>query len=166
MGSLIAVEGKVGEAYGELGVSPYGCSVILTAKKKVPNATGTAIAWDSDEGALCFNEGQCWTSTNKSRFVAPSEGLYRLGFSIRWAGTAAGERLVSVTVNGSSLNKVAEFQGSSSNKSEFCQASAWLKGGDYLEARVFQETGATEELYEDSYGTDFKIGRAVFEKVR
>lgn len=166
MGSLFAREGKFAGT-GKFAVSPYGASVVLTAKKAVANAVGAAISWDSDSGSRCYNEGECWLTANKTRFTAPEEGIYQLFFCVTWGETAiSGERSVFITVNGGADNKLSDSQGTFQSETQICSAMALLAKGDYMEARVFQESGAAEELLADSYGVDYKVGRATFEKVR
>lgn len=166
MGSLLAIEGKLA-GRGHIGLSPFGCSVCTTSKKTIANSTGIAISWDSDSNGACYNDGQVWSSKAKTRFTAPEEGVYQLSFSVTWGEAAkAGERSVFITVNGSENNKLADSQGTFQNETQLCTAMTSLEKGDYMEAWVYQDSGVSDSLLADAYGTSFEVGRATFEKVR
>jgi hypothetical protein len=166
MASLFAVEDKFAQR-GRFAESPYGCSVCLTSKKAVSNSVGTAISWDSASNGACYNDGQPWSSKAKTRFSAPEEGVYQLSFSVTWGEAAkAGERSVFITVNGNEDNKLADSQGTFQSETQLCTAMTFLDAGDYMEARVYQDSGVSDSLLADAYGTSFEVGRATFEKVR
>lgn len=138
-----------------------GCEVTRATNQSVANATDVAIAFSTE----VYDNGNCWESGSASKFTVPPgmDGIWAFTCSVRTTGAAA-NRYLDVRVNGSSNNRIGGGGSNSITQNVFARGQ--LKGGDYLEVHVYQETGGTIELIKDEFGAGAGILRASFERIR
>lgn len=111
-----------------------------TIAQSIPNATFTALTFDSN----IYDNGVHSTTVNNSRFTVPSNssGWYTVTAQVTWSASAAGAtRLIALIKNGA----VYLQQQSAANSGIAMQTCvSWqgrLDAGDYVEARVYQDSG-------------------------
>jgi len=84
---------------------------------------------------------------NTSRFVAPIDGIYQVSGTIEWrASTGGTQRYVSVRRNGStevSVSQVAPVKSTVQFTSQVISGQVKLTAGQYIEAFVLQDSGAS-----------------------
>ncbi|MFI2650210.1 hypothetical protein [Micromonospora fulviviridis] len=93
------------------------------------------------------------TVTNTSRYTARYPGWYRVGGSVTWPSNATGRRATQWAVNGSTVDATQEIRPGSSAGALGSQADdplIFLAEGDYLELRVWQDSGISLTLLSTS----------------
>ena len=148
-----------------------GCSVILTEPQAIPNLEGVTIAWDSDEGPRCYNEGPCWSSEHPTRFTAPTGqgGLYLLTTTLQYVDKPVGERSIFVRLNGSEFDNIASLQHpmyEENGRVLNVAVQIRLEAGEYIEVGAFQDSGKSLNIEADAFGEGYPVARAVFELIR
>lgn len=93
------------------------------------------------------------TATNTSRYTARYPGWYRVGGSVTWPTNATGRRATQWTVNGATVDGSQQIQPGSSAGAIASLAYdplVFLNEGDYLELRVWQDSGVSLTLLSTS----------------
>jgi hypothetical protein len=124
-----------------------GCSVRGTAQQSIATATETAITFNTDViDTHNFHD----TSSNSERFTVPVgyAGKYRTVYNSRFDINSTGGRSFGIYVNGSNVNGVgidgnAADEGNSYGPSFCIDMIRELAEGDYVELRVFQDSGVS-----------------------
>lgn len=129
--------------------------VTRTADQNISSGTITAVSWDSED----FDPDDMHdNSTNPSRITIPSDGagLYMLGANIMFAADATGRRRVFFRKNGvvRTNHEYGEISLDHVDGPRIWAATAsWIDvaaGNDYYEVFVYQDSGSTLALDDDS----------------
>ena len=126
-------------------LSPPRCYVYLTTVPSPANGVETLISWDTE---LYDTDTMHSTSTNASRLVATTTGLYACSFQVAWTGNATGVRGVHVRKNsagnvasGTQMARSFIPTGNISGNSVNCVADLQMTATDYLEVFTYQSSG-------------------------
>jgi hypothetical protein len=132
-------------------LSPPRVKVFRSANLTVSNLTWTLVTWDSE---AWDTDTMHSTSTNTSRLVATTAGIYRVTLNVQWAADGTGARYVTVGKNAGGTKgagtvllldqAVAAVNGSYNAQSVSFEVS--LAANDYIEAWVYQASGASLAL--------------------
>jgi hypothetical protein len=84
---------------------------------------------------------------NTSRFIAPIDGIYQVSGTIEWRASTGGiQRYVSIRRNGStevSVSQVSPVKSTVQFTSQVISGQVKLTAGQYIEAFVLQDSGAS-----------------------
>ncbi len=116
------------------------CIVYNTANQSIPDATWTALTFNSEESD---EEGMHSTTSNTSRITAQTGGLFFLGGTVQFAPASGGKRGIAVRVNNANrLGFVIVDDAGASDAVTLSTAVPWyLSEGDYAEIVVYQDSG-------------------------
>lgn len=119
--------------------------VFNSAALSIPNATATAITFDSerwDLGAPAGAEHHS-TGTNTSRLTCRVAGLYVISGHMLWAGAAGGvHRIAFVRLNGTTEIGDQNSPPAATSNSHVSVTAQWrLAVGDYVELMAYQDSG-------------------------
>lgn len=119
-----------------------GCYVTNSVAQSIPNNAFTALTFDSE----IFNVGPLHsTSVNSSRITIPAgqAGRYLFGASSLIAASAVGQRIVQFLINGTTEigGDIVGNPGATFTESLLATALLVLAVGDYVEVRVYQNSG-------------------------
>jgi hypothetical protein len=116
-------------------------SVTRTADLSVNNNAPTTIAFNTE----FFDTADLHSNTvNPSRLSAPEAGIYQVSANVTWLQNASGSRTLTVNVNGSSAARMSDSRTPVNGAtSQSVSGLLQLAAGDYVEARVFQDSGST-----------------------
>lgn len=148
-----------GSAYVSIGgaASFSGVSVKATANQSIPNATFTAITWDSEYfDTDAFHS----TSSNTSRFTIPSgkAGYYEIIGRLDYAANATGSRRIAIYKNGT-LIQGSVFVVPAGGFEITAQINSVLNlaVADYIEIYGFQNSGGALDVYKTGGESEFTI---------
>jgi hypothetical protein len=132
-------------------LTPPLCDVFQNVAQSIPNATLTALTFDSEN---YDNDGAHSTVTNTSRITFQTAGWHQYDAVYNSAASTAGYRLASAYKNGV-LYKLGSRYAAPSTAQGTASASGSVQvvAGDYLEIYVYQTTGG-------SLSTDLSFGRS------
>lgn len=104
--------------------------------------TSTVLTLDTE---LVDSDGGHSTTTNTSRFVCQTAGLYFVGGSVCFATNSTGTRTLNIFVNGTGVIGAANQCGPSTTNgtSVVTNTLVQLVVGDYVELAAWQNSGAT-----------------------
>lgn len=121
-----------------------GARVYRNAAWSVPNATATAIPWDSesyDSGTIHDN------TTNPSRLVAPVTGKYSVKAGVRFGTAGAAGNFLSLKLyKGASQMSAIWYAGTTASISLPFDDDIHLIAGEYIELLAYQDTGSARAL--------------------
>ena len=123
---------------GQLSGSIPAAHVTRTGPQSIPDNVETALQFDSeryDTAAMHDN------ATNNSRMTAPVPGIYAVTAQIDWAFDVDPGRELSIRRNGGTAVAFAR-EGADNVTLQQVTTQIKLQAGDYIEAIVFQESGA------------------------
>lgn len=103
----------------------------------VPNATMTAIPWDSEDYDTDSSHD---LSTNTTRLVAKTSGVYRIYGQLNWPILAAGFRELAIRRNGSTIG-IEDTPNTNNTQAQQVVTEAYLAAGDYVELFAWQSSG-------------------------
>ena len=132
----------------KIGALP-GARVRSNTTQSIPNMALTPLTFNRVD----FNNGAVFNAANPTRLTARVAGVYVITASIAWANDAAGFREVHLRVNGSA-DIAAESSGPTTGNSAPQQSivtTFHLNKGDYVEATVWQTSGAALESWNADY---------------
>lgn len=118
-----------------------------TTNQVIPNTTLTAAQWN----VAAHDPYVFWSAGNPSRLTAPWAGYYAASVAVRWASWSGGTfRMLFLTQNGSQsglsgIKTPIAVVGGTMVQSCSIQGRQ-MAAGDYLEAKVYQDSGATRDL--------------------
>jgi hypothetical protein len=149
----------------------YGCRVRITAPKSIPNAAGTAVAFDNAGGALGYNRGGVWSSGSPTQFVAPITGSYSFSTWL-WRddeNNTDSEWGLRLGNEGVEKNGIASVNHDTENTNgrliQLIVPDHEMAKGQTVVLFAFQDSGSTRKIVADEYGTDYEIAAAVFKLV-
>lgn len=130
--------------------NPPSVRAIRSAGMNILTSTDTPVQWNAEDWD--------WTTpmhdlvTNTTRFIAPVAGKYRFTFQTDWDRNVTNERVAYVVKNNAGAAPVAlgnirlaagvESNGSA-DKEMVISGTLSMAVNDYVEAYVFQDSGAT-----------------------
>lgn len=135
-----------------------GASVYKTATQTINNATETALTFNAEDyDTDAFHDN----STNNTRMTIPTGkgGRYLVTATTAFFNNATGQRTVYIYKNGSTLLNTAQVAGVSGSIDAFVTTSyvVNVSAADYLEIKVFQNSGGTLTIFQDSSRTAFQV---------
>ena len=116
-----------------------GCAVYNSATQNVNTSSNTVLTADSE---LYDLDSMHSTVSNTSRITATTAGKYRIAALVEWDTDATGRREAELLVNGSTVHTLVTataVSGLTLNGSKILTLAA----GDYVEVRVWQNSGTT-----------------------
>lgn len=137
-------------ATGPTGAAPSisRCKAYSSVNLSINSATGTALLFDTEE---YDTDNIHSVVSNKSRFTAPSDGVYLIGASVQWHTGAGTDRYLWISKNGSSERIAVDHRGPVTETESTIAAILELVATDYVEFFVYQNTGGA--LNVDTVGT-------------
>lgn len=117
------------------------CRIRNTANISVPNATDTALTFNSERVDV---GGMHSTGSNTSRITVPASegGFYLMGGGVQVASNATGHRQVGIRLNGSTFLVASRVAAATSGATVMAVSTGYqLAAGDYLELVVTQDSG-------------------------
>ena len=144
LGSGLNIRNTV-EGVPELQATAVGIKAYLTANVNVPTATWVALAFNAE----LFDDGLHSTSTNPSRFAAPSGlgGKYLVIAHAVFTNSPTGgddtARVVRLRKNGTIVEAEGRLLENGAGTTVVVSTVAQLNAGDYLEMLVYQNSGST-----------------------
>jgi hypothetical protein len=84
-------------------------------------------------------------TTNNSRLTAPEAGIYQVNAMVSWNANATGGRLLAVVKNGAAFPTMSDVRSPTAGgtSSQSLSGLISLAAGDFLEAKVSQDSGTT-----------------------
>ena len=122
----------------------------------ISNTTYTVLDWSTEDyDTDAFHD----TSSNTSRFTIPSgkNGKYLVTFWCGWNNASAGLREVAIRVNGSAVTNAGTPSSSANGTANVFSAVLNLVATDYVDARVWQNSGGTLGINGGSLYSRFQI---------
>lgn len=116
-----------------------GCAVYNSATQNVSTSSNTTLTAGSE---LYDLDSMHSTVTNTSRITATTAGKYRMNGVVEWDSDATGRREIYLLVNGSTAHVVSVAAAVSGGTQTF-EKILTLAAGDYVEVRVWQNSGGT-----------------------
>lgn len=133
--------------------NPPRCKIFKSAVASVPDATYTLVTWNSEDYDTDTMHN---TSSQTSRIVATTAGLYMVTVQLAWASNATGGRAVDVRKNsaGSATGgtRVAQAMVPAQGNTAHVVAVTFdvqMSATDYLEFFAWQSSGGALNLYSD-----------------
>lgn len=120
------------------------------AAQSIPNTTLTKVQFD----AVRYGDPTWWNAGNPTRITVPITGSYHVGAIIEWqSGSAVGSRYADIFWN--NVSRLAEMAGgfatvATDNAQCVGSAIAPLTAGDFIECRVYQNTGGAQTLFPEA----------------
>jgi hypothetical protein len=135
-----------------------GASVYKTASQTINNSTETALTFNAEDyDTDAFHDN----STNNTRMTIPTGkgGRYLVTATSAFFNNATGQRTAYIYKNGSTLLNTAQVAGVSGTIDAFVTTSyvVNVSAADYLEIKVFQNSGGTLTVFPDSSRTAFQV---------
>ena len=136
-------------------VTAAGVRVYPSANVSIPNATYTALAFNTE---TFDTDNYHSTSTNTSRLTIPTGkgGMYRVSWGITLDSSALGSlRIVAIRKNGSTTISPNQYAFPSASQPAIFYGSDLfqLVATDYIDLLVYQDTGSAKNVYTDSFLT-------------
>jgi len=116
--------------------------VVRTANQLIPNVTVTPIEWTAEAYDLPAGSNQHDNVTNNTRLTCPEAGLYLIGARVLWILSATGERHLYLRKNGLGIYLDLDIRAAPAGYGGEVVTEDRLVVGDYIEALVFQGSGA------------------------
>jgi len=130
------------------GTTFAGARVKKTASQTISNNTTTTITWnDEDFDTNTYHDN----STDNSRFTIPSgkAGYYHIIANICTAGSNTGARVVEIFKNTTRIDRVDREP--VTNQNNILTSTIFdFAVGDYIEAKIYQDSGTTISVVTDS----------------
>jgi hypothetical protein len=133
--------------------SNEGAKAYISSDQTIPNATWTAITFDSE---VFDTDGIHSTVSNTDRFTVQTTGYYLLLGEVIWYGGGSGiRRITGIGKNGLAggagtlayaWNGVATF-----NNVQVCNTIVYLEAGDYVTLCAYQDSGGNLDLKSEWY---------------
>lgn len=123
--------------------SPVRFKAYSSVTQAIPTGT-TAVAVTLDT-EIVDSDGGHSTTTNTSRYVCQTAGLYFVSGSVCFATSGTGSRTAVITVNGTGMpgSMIQSAPQSTNGGSVFTVTTVQLAAGDYVEVACWQNSGGT-----------------------
>jgi hypothetical protein len=148
---------KVKWATASSGATLVGCSLKKSTDPSISNATWTIVTYDQEN---YDTDNFHSTSTNTSRITIPSgkAGKYEIFANIIFAPNGTGDRYVSLLKNGNEQFRAYGAKPSSVSATTYTLYTVEdLAVGDYLEIRIYQDSGGSLTAYFNTFGNYFGV---------
>lgn len=135
---------------------PPRCKVYRSAVYGIVTATDTMVPWNAEEWDTDTMHS---TSSNTTRLVATTAGRYHVQCRIVFAAnaTATVGRRLKLWLNGNAGTlcdaDIVELPSSGAFTRLFCSTTVQMAAGDYVEAEVYQDSGADRSVIGAALGT-------------
>src|SRR5262245_36392832 len=118
--------------------------VFHNANQSITTATNTALAFNSERYDQAANAADTMHDnvTNNSRLICKYAGVYSIKANVEWAAAAGGERIIDIRLNGVTTIARCRENGTNTNQNQIITCDYSLAVNDYVEAVVFQNSGA------------------------
>lgn len=141
-------------------VTAAGVRVYPSANVSIPNATYTALAFNTES---FDTDNYHSTVTNTSRLTVPTGkgGMYRVSWGITIDPSSAGSyRIANVRKNGSTTISPNQYGFPSSTQPAILYGSDLfqLVAGDYIDLLIYQDSGSAKNVYSESFLTMNYLG--------
>lgn len=120
--------------------TPPAAVLRQTVAQSIPTGSNTAITFDTKDSDTAGG----WSSGANTRYTAQYPGRYNFSGGVSFTNSAVGQRGIQWYVNGSILNYANVFLNSTAAggwADAAVDQSIFLNIGDFVELRVFQNTG-------------------------
>ncbi len=145
-------------------LSKIGAICFRSTNQSINDSTGTNIIFNSASPNRNDNGQEMWEGvTNPDRITLGDQdgdaGIYVVMFNSRWAPNATGIRVCYIRVNGTIKLRSTVPAATGVAEADTIVGIFSLEAGDYLEARVYQTSGAALNHYAtESRFAVWKIG--------
>jgi hypothetical protein len=122
-----------------------GAFVYNSADQSISNSTNTTLTWNTES----FDVGGYHdTSTNTSRFTVPTgkTGYFLFTANIGWGNSASGIRQLFFLKNGTAIATIESTTSSAGFVEQSPSITVSLSATDYLEIRVWQNSGGSLDV--------------------
>jgi hypothetical protein len=138
---------------GSGGVGDHGCKVYNDAAQTISNDTHTNLTFNSEE---YDTDEYHSTVTNTDRITIPAgqAGKYLIGATFVWASNTSGRRMLNLRKNGAGIAGLGVPQAGAMNRMAITHLED-LSEGDYLECRVYQDSGGNLATNLDFFNPTF-----------
>lgn len=135
--------------------APPFCRVGRTGNQAIPNATASAMLWDSE---LQDSHNIHSTSVNTRRITVPSGwgGVWKIEGNVGWQALNTGRREIAIRLNGTlfiAINSDTPASGGECNG--FIETEWEAVAGDYFDLVVTQDTGGNLDIVNFDYTLHF-----------
>jgi len=139
----MAIEGRVLKLIHK--TEAIGCRVINTSTQTIPNATMTALTFNT----VIYDTDSCWSAGAPTRLYAQRDGYYLAGGGWSLAdtqNTAASRIVTAVLVNGTNQIQGSETHSKANTSINVSVATGmfWLSAGQYIEIAAYHDEGASK----------------------
>ena len=115
--------------------------VYLNSNQNIPNQTSTIVSFDT----VLFDPNSWWDNTNK-RWIPTVAGYYCIMASARW-NTSADFDIADYSINKNGSQYQAASLRNERYETHVVTTVVYLNGsGDYVDARMYQDTGSTYSI--------------------
>lgn len=116
-----------------------------STNQTIPHAAGTTLTFDT----VVWDDGFSWNpATQPDRLVFPEDGTYVLEAGTIFAASGSGLRLLALFVNG--VTEIVHLEnlppGGGANAGYFCVGLWRFTAGQYITAKVRQDSGAPLDI--------------------
>lgn len=120
------------------GIIP-SCRVYNNANISVPNATNTALTYNSE---WWDTDSIHSTTTNTGRLTCVTAGIYHIYGHVVWGANSTGERKIDIRVNGTTWIASVRLTAGGSNNWMSIDTEYSLAATNYVELIAYQTSGA------------------------
>lgn len=114
------------------------------AAQAIANATYTAVTFDTNDLLRDLTHS---TSTNPTRLVVATAGVYQLAGQVSWNANTTGSRVARWAVNGTGVDVQSAYTASAAMITFPAPTIAvQLAAGDYVELQAYQSSGGSLNL--------------------
>lgn len=136
--------GLAWEPTNPVGEGASAARAYRNASQAIADSTLTAITWPVE---AFDTDAYHSTSVNTSRFVAPLDGKYIVGCSIKWDSNTSGTRSLYVVVNGgTSTRRAGSYLPAANGLVQHMTDTLELEQGDYIEFYAYQDSGGSRDI--------------------
>lgn len=132
-----------------------GARVYNSANLSIADNTPTIVTYDTER----FDDGDLFSLANPSRLTAKKTVPHIITFNGSWEDSAVGYRAFEILLNGATVIARHVEEADAASKTEFEVATIYkLTVGDYVEARVYQNSGGALNLeVHAQYSAEFSM---------
>ncbi len=141
--NFTAVEAAVTALEAQLATVPAG-SVVRTSNLLVNSNAATWVPFDF----LQFGTSEMRDEVEPTRLVVPADGIYLASARVAWEANSDGRRSLSVSQNG--VHRMSDDRSAAGVSSNSVSGLLRLNAEDYLEVRVYQDSGVALNLHGSS----------------
>lgn len=154
----LAVRVRQLERAGMPAATTHSARVRRTTNPSINNATVTSVPWQS---AIYDTGDTNWSAGSPTRLTAQRDGVYLITLNFEWTANVNGRRYTEIRLNGSTIIATCENDiEPSAGRSRINMCTVWeMSASDYVEARVYQNTGGALNINVANMEAHFTITR-------